>query len=138
MEKQQQQSIAAGIARAHAAFNKDLEKLEQAAGPELLAWLRATRVHLADHFRFEEDHGYMNEALKREPRLERQAQALLAEHQLLVDSLQGLLEEAAGLPKLDDAYRNKVHAWLAEVRNHESKENSLVEDAFNMDLGAED
>jgi len=34
--------------------------------------------------------------------------------------------------------REKVRAWVEKVRKHEASENDLVQDVFNLDVGAED
>src|SRR5262249_7353893 len=80
-------SIAESLTRAHAALLEDLRKLAEATRPptseelaELRARLGATRAHLAEHFRFEEQNGYMDVVRKREPRLERTIQQLAGEH----------------------------------------------------------
>jgi len=60
-------SVAEALGRAHEALLADLRELEQAADPssgEGLVGLRArlgeARVHLTEHFRFEEENGYMD------------------------------------------------------------------------------
>jgi hypothetical protein len=36
------------------------------------------------------------------------------------------------------ALRQEVRAWIERVRQHEARENDLVQEAFNRDIGTED
>jgi hypothetical protein len=137
-------SPAEGLRRAHAALLVDLRHLEEIArmvpgGPtELLARLIATRDHLAAHFRFEEKDGYMDAVRKSEPRLEHVVAQLGVEHGQLMKTMDRLVTRASRAEKPDDKLRGDVLQWLDQIRNHEHRENELVEDAFNTDLGAGD
>jgi DNA-binding transcriptional ArsR family regulator len=138
-------SVAEALSRAHAAVLEDLRKLEEAsrgASPEGLAELRArlggTHTHLSEHFRFEEQNGYMDTVRKREPRLERAIQLLAEEHGQLTRALDALLREAGTATSLDDTFREEVQGWVQRVRQHEARENDLVQDAFVLDIDAED
>jgi hemerythrin-like domain-containing protein len=145
MERTTQNSVAEALSRAHAALLQDLRTLEEAVRPssgeglpELRARLGATHTHIAEHFRFEEQNGYMDAVRKREPRLERTVQQLAEEHRQLTQSLDALIGEARTAANLDDSFRERVVAWVEEVRQHEIRENDLVQDVFNLDIGAED
>jgi predicted PilT family ATPase len=138
-------SVAETLTRAHEALLEDLRKLAEAVRPasteglaELRARLDATRGHIAEHFRFEEQNGYMDAVRKREPRLERTIQQLADEHRELLQSLDAVIEEARAAPGLDGTLREEVRQWGEAVRRHEVRENDLVQDAFNLDIGAED
>lgn len=130
-----------GLHQAHAVLRKDLGELEAAARPAggaapavLDALLRRARAHLAEHFRFEEENGYMGAVLLREPNRGRQVEQLRDEHRRLFASLEALLGEAGQ----GRAVGAKVLEWVAEVRRHEERENTLVQDVFNVDTAAED
>ena len=138
-------SVAEALARAHVALLADLRELEQATGSssgkrlaELRVRLSTTRTHLAEHFRFEEQNGYMDAVQKREPRLERVIQQLSEEHGELAQSLAVLIEQAKAVTSLDCPFREAVRRWIKRVREHEVRENELVQDAFDLDIGAED
>jgi hypothetical protein len=144
MEKAEM-SVAEALGRAHAALLEDLRKLEEVTRPdsgagltELRAQLAATRAHVTEHFRFEEQNGYMDAVRKREPRLERTIQQLADEHRQLAQSLEALIEQARAATSLGDSLRDEVREWIERVRRHEIHENDLVQDAFNLDIGAED
>jgi hypothetical protein len=133
------------LSRAHGSLLEDLRKLEEAAGPasgvhaeELAARLAATRAHITEHFRFEEQNGYMDAVRKREPRLERTVQDLAEEHQQLAQALDALLGEVRAARPVSAAFRTHVQDWVKAVRQHEQRENDLVQDAFAVDIGTKD
>jgi hypothetical protein len=131
------------MARAHAALRENLRDVQDAvvettgaANPAALrARLEAVRIHLVEHFRLEERGGYMAEVVEPRPHLAREAEELHDQHRHLLQSLDELIREAGGpAPELAD----KVAAWLAELQGHESRENRLIQTAFNQDIAAED
>jgi len=131
--------------RAHASLLEDLRKLEDSlhasAGLhplKLRAQLAVTHTQITDHFGFEEQNGWKDAVLKQEPRLEHAARGLVDEHRQLVRSLDTLIEEVEDAQNLDDVFREKVLRWIQRVRDHEARENDLLEDAFVEDLGAGD
>jgi hypothetical protein len=143
--QQTQASVVETHSLAHAMLLKDLQELEEmvrrATGErlaELTARLGATRTHIKEHFRFEEQNGYMDLVRKREPRLERAVQHLAEEHRALALSLDALIEEAGARADLDDTFREQVREWIGQVRQHEARETNLIQDAFNFDVSAED
>jgi len=138
-------SLPEALRRAHATLLDDLRQLELAVQPtagvdleEVRGRLGATRTCITAHFRFEEQDGYMDAARKREPRLERAIDHLAAEHHELSQSLDALVAEAQTAPTLNEGFRDKVRGWIERVGKHELRENDLVQDAFNLDLAAED
>jgi hypothetical protein len=139
-------SDAEALSCAHAALLEDLRALEEAARPEsgeglagLRARLRTTFDHVTEHFRFEEQNGYMDAVRKREPRLERVILQLGEDHRRLLQSLEALLDEARSAAHLvGPGLGEKVREWVERVRRHEAGETELVQDAFNLDIGAED
>ena len=138
-------SVVAALSRAHATLLEDLQTLGDAVRPGsteepagVQSRLDATQRHLTEHFRFEEHNGYMETVRSREPRLEHALQQLVEEHRQLAASLDALLAQARAATALDDTFRAAVRAWIECVRQHEIRENDLVQDAFTLDIGAED
>jgi hypothetical protein len=126
--------------RAHAALHEDLQAIKQALSTpaEARRQLFALRAHVLDHFRQEEQGGYMAPVLAAQPQQERVVRRLLAEHHRLAIALEELVREAAEAAAIDDGFRARVCAWAEDLRRHEADENVLVEDAFNRDVGSED
>jgi hypothetical protein len=144
MEKPQK-SVAEAISRAHAALLKDLIALEVAGRSppkngleKLRTRLEKTRAHLVEHFRFEEENGYMDAVRGLEPRLGRIVDQLAEEHRQLLDSLDALKREAESGPRAIETIGAKVSAWVKKVQQHEARENHLVQDAFGLDIGTKD
>jgi hypothetical protein len=134
--------IAKSLSRAHAALTRDLQKLQEAADADqiadVLARLRDTKKHIAEHFRLEEQGGYMDALGKREPRLDNVIAHLRDEHGRLAQSLHALVGEARTSASVSAEFREKVRAWIGQVHSHEQREDELVQNAFNLDLAAED
>jgi hypothetical protein len=138
-------SVAEALSQAHATLLDDLRELEEAARPAagdglaaLCARLGATQARLTEHFRFEEHDGYMHAVRERVPRLERTIQHLADEHGQLAQSLDDLLRESAAATSLAEPLRRQVRAWIERVRHHEARENDVVHEAFNRDIGTMD
>jgi hypothetical protein len=138
-------SIAESLSRAHQALRNDLRKLEECIDsllgqnlPLVRAHLGTTRTHLLDHFRFEEKNGYMDKVRKDVPRLEREIKRLAEEHRELAQALDALIGKAKELTNLDHPFRDEIRQWIVTVGRHETREDELVQDAFNLDIGAED
>ncbi len=143
--KTQRTSAVDALLQAHRNLMKDLQDLDRTAGPRsrkgiaaLQAGLDQVAAHLTEHFRFEEKNGYMDAVLLREPHRERVIAGLRDEHQALARGLEALRAEAGARKTLDAAFRARVRSWVGEVRAHEARENGLVQDVFNQDIGAED
>jgi hypothetical protein len=100
--------------------------------------LGAVRDHVANHFRLEETNGYMDVVAKRQPRLDRAIRLLAEEHAGLLQSLDDIIAEAIRTTAVDDRLRNQITAWLERIHTHEDRENRLIEDAFDFDIGAND
>jgi hemerythrin len=126
--------------RVHAALRQDLDRLPQALSSpaEASRYLGELRAHLAQHFRCEEEGGYMAAVLQRKPQSERAVQRLLGEHRPMIEVLDVLVREATMVDQISDDFRRRVAEWAELLRRHEAEENVLVEDAFNQDIGTED
>jgi hypothetical protein len=133
-------TLADDMHRVHAALHHDLGRLREAlTAPEpARQYLAELRDHVAQHFRCEEEGGYMAAVLQRQPQVERVVQKLLAEHRPMLTELDALLKEARTAKQIDDGFRARVQAWAELLKRHEAEENVLVEDAFNQDMGQED
>jgi DUF1680 family protein len=130
---------------AHQALLEDLRMLETAAAQcsnqnavEMKARLDQIHQHLKDHFQLEEQDGYMDAVLKRDPHRERTVAELLQEHHEMGETLEVLVKEAGAATGLDKSFGDRVRTWIHRVRDHESRENLLVQEVFNMDIAAED
>jgi hemerythrin len=144
MINQIQDVIAASLAEAHKDLVDDLARLRAAVRlvqlkpAELDARLAATANHIAEHFRFEEQNGYMEVVRKRDPRFGRVIEELREEHRRLTQDLAALHREAAQASVVDNSLRLRVVDWIKQIQQHEERENDLVQEAFNSEISAED
>lgn len=133
----------AALSQAHRSLLDDLRKLEESTRAEstvseLRTRLGATYTHICEHFHLEELDGYMDEVRKREPRLDNVVQGLREEHRQLRHSLDLIHAEAKLATGLDEALRAKVRNWIERVQHHETRENKLVQDVFDLEIAADD
>jgi hypothetical protein len=132
-----EKTFAEALHEAHADLFRDLLQLEESfrvgsaeGRPELSTRLENVQMHLTDHFRFEEQDGYMSPLLKEEPRVGPVVQELLDEHRQLAQALDALLHEVSAVQSLREGFPERVRAWVKHVRQHESRENSLVQEVY--------
>lgn len=138
-------SIDENLSQAQRRLTEDLRTLEAAVQQKSQESMTAIRTglgsvytHLCAHFRLQEKGGFLNELREREPRLARTAWELLEEHRTLRQALDSLHGEANVAVSLDDTFREKVRQWIANMRRHETRENDLLQDVVDLDIGAED
>jgi Hemerythrin HHE cation binding domain len=136
--------VAAALGRAHTELLKDLGALEAAVTtpaldpPALVKRLEATSKCITEHFRLEEKNGYMENIRSRAPHLGHTIDKLKEEHALLLSSMNELLGSARHVMGLDNALRATIRELVERVLSHETRENLLVEDAYNRETGDKD
>jgi hypothetical protein len=141
-------SFAIELGREHASLLHQLRRLEEGPEPQttdstglLAGRLREVQASLRRHYQFEEQGGYMSQVLADAPHLYHAAQQLLAEHGRMSDSLDSLIATAAALPPetpVPPSLQEQVRQWVLLVYGHEARENQLVHQACNQDIGADD
>lgn len=102
------------------------------------------RDQLALHFSLEEAYGYFDDPLDVAPQLSRQAEHLRAEHKELYLDLCDLVERAERM-FYDELYA-ALALWIgpqfldfdARLRSHEERENDLIYEAYDGDIGVGD
>jgi hypothetical protein len=126
-----------------------LDRLEEKVEPAsagcaglLVGLLKEVQATLQRHFRFEEQGGYMSYIMAEDaPYLYRAAQELLLEHGRLSDGLESLIASAAGVApesSVPTTLQEQVRHWVRLVRDHEARENRLIHQACNQEIGADD
>ncbi|HMF20307.1 MAG TPA: hypothetical protein VKE98_24070 [Gemmataceae bacterium] len=78
----------------------------------------------------------MEQVRKHHPNKEGEIQKLYEEHRHLQQSLDGLIEEAK--KPLDGGFREIVRAWIERIRQHETQENTLIQETLNLEIGDQD
>jgi hypothetical protein len=109
----------------------------------LVERLATLRDQVALHFALEEAYGYFEDPAYVQPNLGEAAEKLRREHQSLYVWLTNLVERAEQMSY--DVQLAELSAWIgpqfekfdAALRDHESRENDLIMDALEMDIGGE-
>jgi hypothetical protein len=99
--------------------------------------LERTSQHLERHFAHEEAGGYMEEALALAPRFGPQASQLLKQHAWLNQAMSQLASVARQNTHSPDAWpqiAKQTVDLLKKLLAHESGENHIFQEAFNVDL----
>jgi hypothetical protein len=108
---------------------------------EMAFRVQELRDLLAEHFTEEERGGYLSSALTAAPQFAPQAATLCAQHpQFLerLDHLIGRLRDSEPTSTYWRASRSEVEQVIADLRQHEQRENAIVQAAFEQDLGTND
>ncbi len=108
-----------------------------------LVWqLRDFQNRLLKHFDREEEGGFMTEVVKEAPHLAREVDALKVEHGAVKSELDAILWELKEMPVKDEArlaeIRRALEAMMMRLREHERREQVLMQKAFYREYGAQD
>lgn len=135
------ESLAKNLSAAHAKLLADVGVVEklitQADAATLRSRLEQLRADLTEHFRLEEHGGYLESVRARDPNAGPAIAKLHEEHVTLAKSLDKLVRDAASGHSAH-AMRDGVMAWIGRLRRHEFQENTMAQDAFNVDVSGED
>ena len=111
---------------------------------ELVELLAGLRDQLAFHFTLEEAYGYFEDPIDVAPRLSEQADELRSEHGDLYADVVRISEALQDLP-LDRPTEDDLSMlqqmcgeFLHRFDHHEARENALISQAFNEDIGVGD
>jgi len=111
---------------------------------QLVESVARLRDRLALHFSLEEAYGYFEDAVAVAPRLSNKAAALRGEHQELVRAVCQIADQAEQAlhdkaPPADvGLITNALQEFLSVFRLHESRENELIVESLNDDIGVGD
>lgn len=114
-------------------LESDLPKTRDLVLPKLLQ----LRTMLEEHFRREEAGGYLEEAACKVPSIGKQADRIIQEHPALMTRLNAMIDLLS--PKEITLLRwqaahNQFAAFTREQREHERRENEIIQQGFNEDL----
>lgn len=120
----------------------ELREVEQ--GPPYLELLMQFRDQLALHFALEEAYGYFDDPEFAPPRMCRAAANLRQEHRTLYVALTNLCERSEHLgasghwATFVDWAGPRFLAFASDLHSHERRENELILEALDRDLGCGD
>jgi hypothetical protein len=111
---------------------------------QLIDRLCQLRDQLALHFSLEEAYGYFEDPIEVAPQLSRAANRLRAEHQELYLDFCNLVERSERM--FYDEQHAALALWLgpefldfdSRLRSHEERENDLIVEAYDGDIGVGD
>jgi hypothetical protein len=113
----------------------ELEKTRDAVVPKL----RELRATLEEHFQREEAGGYLEDAACKFPSVGKLVDRIIQEHPVLLTRLDGILETLSSpqitFPQWQIAH-SQFAAYMKQQREHEHRENEIIQQGFNEDLGA--
>lgn len=105
----------------------------------LLALLERVAFEVREHMEFEERDGYLAPVQERMPGLVGKIEQMRGEHVTLQTRLAQILSDVRAQPGVY-AFRVEmsphIERWLDSMRDHERRENILVQDALNTDISA--
>ncbi len=111
---------------------------------ELFELVVRLRDQLAMHFALEEAFGYFNDAIDTAPHLSEKAEDLKADHGRLFVEICRICDEAeavlhaAGSMREIAAVADLFDAFASRFHDHEARENQLILEAFDDDIGCGD
>lgn len=106
--------------------------------------LGSLRDQLAMHFSLEEYFGYFENPVDVAPRLSLRAEQLRCEHTTLFQQLCAIVDEAEAFQcrcsdnRISERVAVRFRAFCDQLKSHESHENDLILEAFDVDLGVGD
>ncbi len=141
---EQQQQIYEEIRREHEHLREVLGKIRHAlnvrmeAATNLAEMMSSLQQHVSVHFHEEEEGGFFHEVVVQAPRMSNRADALKQEHVGLATAVVELVTIASEENELCKSLDTKFHDFSKTLMQHESKENELLLDAYDDDIGAAD
>ena len=111
------------------------------AGATVASLLLELHDELVLHFSNEEFHGFFGEITTRAPELLPSADKLCAEHRDMLRKASELAQFARAGADSQEWWRElktRFHVFSTQLMHHESEENSLLQQAYQDDIGAHD
>jgi iron-sulfur cluster repair protein YtfE (RIC family) len=132
------------IRREHDHLRELLGKIHQALSTraetvdEISGMMTSLQEHLREHFHEEEDGGFFKEIVSQAPRMSDRADAIENEHVDLSTAVDELVSVASKESELCKTMEAGFHDFSKALMHHETKENELLLDAYEEDIGSAD
>lgn len=142
MSRSNEQQIYDEIRREHEHLRELLGTLDQTliarreAADKLAAMVSSLQEHVRVHFQEEEDGGFFHEIVSQAPRMSDRADELKHEHVGLAAAVVELVSIADEENELCKSLDTRFREFSKALMHHESKENELLLDAYEEDIGA--
>lgn len=105
------------------------------ARSDIIGRLARLQSELAEHFAAEEHVGFLPRALARAPRLARRARGIVSQHDLLRIQLAKVVTMLERASTDWQGLRERFAEFTEALRDHELRENELINEALMDDLG---
>jgi len=124
-------------------INDLAERLESVSGPtregqghfDVAGRLGRLQEEIAQHFADEERVGFVPKALKRAPQLSERASRIISQHDLLRLGLAHAIDTLGLEHSSWEDVRRDFESFTVALREHERRENELINEAMLDDLG---
>ena len=97
--------------------------------------------YLRRHFQHEEDGGFFGEIAALAPRLSERAEEVCREHVELLTAIESFRDTARGGTATGawwERLNSEFHRLMKDLMHHERREQDLLQEAFNVDIGTGD
>lgn len=144
-------SVSKKVVDEHNCIKRDLNRILETIQSKILPdsfvewkleyiWrIRDFRNVLLKHFDLEESGGFITEIVKQAPEKAANAKQLNAEHGKIIRNLDQIISHIKFVENYDEValklIREEVEKFVESLRNHETKENELVQKAFYQEYG---
>lgn len=135
------------IAREHKRLSNHLGNLlrvlaeRQRTVVELAVEFEKLKDELVQHFHEEDEGGFFDGIVEHAPRLSERIEALRQEHDRLLEQLNELqtkVDVPAPSPEWWQELERSFHDFSCELMRHEHRENEILQEAYGVDIGAQD
>ncbi len=112
--------------------------LESAA--KVVETLKSLQRHVQAHFYEEENGGFFDDIVAEAPRMSERAESIKREHTRLSDAMQELVCCAEEVERDDgrQLLEAKFHDFSKELMHHETRENEMLLETYDDDIGSKD
>jgi hypothetical protein len=132
--------ISEKVLRAHREIDGELKRLEEVIAPSGFPGMGSLHTNLdkaysllIEHFRIEEEEGYMTEVLKKAPNTDRIVRDLQEQHKTLSHTLGDLMDDVKIMEAELEKLCAKLREWIEMAQAHELRESSLLTEVFGAD-----
>jgi len=109
---------------------------------DLLWQLRDFQNQLQKHFDLEEDGGYNTDLIQIAPHLSTQVAHLEEDHRKIISDLNHILDNVKRIDgeqsPMPLRLKDRIQTLLLFIKEHESKENAIIQEAYYQDYGVGD
>ena len=106
-----------------------------------LSIMKKVAEHLQQQFELEEEDGYLEEVLEEFPNWHPQVEHLQQEHRLLQKQFNEIYDRLAATSLgslMSHEVKRQLKDWIDSFRQHQERENRLIQEALCIDLGVGD